>query len=168
MGLDTDFGRAFLPRARSAEASSFRFPAPCSFSVKDADKAMTAGPAAQLIAMGFRHRGDPWNRENSPGLRSAGPDHQQGHGGPPAHRRRDEKRRNFLVFNTTDGAQALADSSSIRKTALQMKIPYCTTMAAAAAVTQAIHSLKSGSLEVAPPPVLCLKTGLEPKSRRKR
>ncbi len=55
-----------------------------------------------------------------------------------------------LVFNTTDGAQALADSASIRKTALQMKIPYCTTMAGAAAVTQAIESLKSGSLEVAP------------------
>jgi carbamoyl-phosphate synthase large subunit len=55
-----------------------------------------------------------------------------------------------LVFNTTDGAQALSDSASIRKTALQMKIPYCTTMAGAAAVTLAIHSLKSGSLEVAP------------------
>ena len=55
-----------------------------------------------------------------------------------------------LVFNTTDGAQALSDSASIRKTALHMKIPYCTTMAGAAAVTQAIHSLKSGSLEVAP------------------
>jgi carbamoyl-phosphate synthase large subunit len=55
-----------------------------------------------------------------------------------------------LVFNTTDGAQALSDSASIRKTALHMKIPYCTTMAGAAAVTQAIQSLKSGSLEVAP------------------
>ena len=55
-----------------------------------------------------------------------------------------------LVFNTTDGAQALADSASIRRTALQMKIPYYTTMAGAAAVVFAIASLKSGSLEVAP------------------
>ena len=55
-----------------------------------------------------------------------------------------------LVFNTTDGAQALADSASIRKTALQLKIPYSTTMAGAAAVALAIQSLKRGSLEVAP------------------
>jgi carbamoyl-phosphate synthase large subunit len=55
-----------------------------------------------------------------------------------------------LVFNTTDGAQALADSASIRKSALQLKIPYCTTMAGAAAVVLAIRSLKGGSLEVAP------------------
>ncbi|HEY4587172.1 MAG TPA: carbamoyl-phosphate synthase large subunit, partial [Brevundimonas sp.] len=32
-----------------------------------------------------------------------------------------------LVFNTTDGKQALADSFSIRRTALMMKIPYYTT-----------------------------------------
>ena len=55
-----------------------------------------------------------------------------------------------LVFNTTDGAQALSDSASIRRTALQMKIPYYTTMAGAAAVALAIASLRSGSLEVAP------------------
>ena len=55
-----------------------------------------------------------------------------------------------LVFNTTEGAQALADSLSIRRTALQMKVPYYTTMAGAAAATQAIAALRTGSLEVAP------------------
>ena len=55
-----------------------------------------------------------------------------------------------LVFNTTDGAQALADSMSIRRTALTLKVPYYTTMAGAAAATQAIAALQSGSLEVAP------------------
>ena len=55
-----------------------------------------------------------------------------------------------LVFNTTDGAQALADSSSIRRAALTLKVPYYTTMAGAAAATQAIQALRSGSLEVAP------------------
>ena len=34
-----------------------------------------------------------------------------------------------LVFNTTDGAQALADSTSIRRAALTLKVPYYTTMA---------------------------------------
>ena len=54
------------------------------------------------------------------------------------------------VFNTTDGAQALADSSSIRRAALTLKVPYYTTMAGAAAATQAIQALRAGSLEVAP------------------
>jgi carbamoyl-phosphate synthase large subunit len=55
-----------------------------------------------------------------------------------------------LVFNTTEGAQALADSASIRRTTLSMKVPYYTTMAGAAASTEAIAALRAGSLEVAP------------------
>jgi carbamoyl-phosphate synthase large subunit len=55
-----------------------------------------------------------------------------------------------LVFNTTEGARALSDTFTIRRTALQMKDPYYTTMAGAAAATQAIAALRTGSLEVAP------------------
>jgi carbamoyl-phosphate synthase large subunit len=42
------------------------------------------------------------------------------------------------------------DSSSIRRAALTLKVPYYTTMAGAAAATQAIQALRTGSLEVAP------------------
>ena len=55
-----------------------------------------------------------------------------------------------LVFNTTGGREALADSSSIRRAALTMKVPYYTTMAGARAAAMAISALKGGSLEVAP------------------
>jgi len=55
-----------------------------------------------------------------------------------------------LVFNTTEGAQALADSSSIRRAALTLKVPYYTTVAGAKAATEAIAALKGQSLEVAP------------------
>jgi len=55
-----------------------------------------------------------------------------------------------LVFNTTEGAQALADSASIRRTALTVKVPYYTTMAGAAAATQAIAALRAGALGVMP------------------
>ncbi|HEY5084735.1 MAG TPA: hypothetical protein VII48_09445, partial [Rhizomicrobium sp.] len=55
-----------------------------------------------------------------------------------------------LVFNTTEGAQALADSSSIRRAALTLKVPYYTTVAGAKAATEAIEALKGQSLEVAP------------------
>jgi carbamoyl-phosphate synthase large subunit len=55
-----------------------------------------------------------------------------------------------LVFNTTEGAKALADSKDIRRTALLNRIPYYTTLAGAIAVTQAIRALKSDTLQVAP------------------
>jgi carbamoyl-phosphate synthase large subunit len=55
-----------------------------------------------------------------------------------------------LVFNTTEGSRSLADSFSIRRTALMGKIPYYTTTAAALASAQAIAALKDGALEVRP------------------
>jgi carbamoyl-phosphate synthase large subunit len=54
-----------------------------------------------------------------------------------------------LVFNTTEGTQAIADSFSLRRTALTNNIPYYTTVAGARAAVQAIAALKAGSLEVA-------------------
>jgi carbamoyl-phosphate synthase large subunit len=55
-----------------------------------------------------------------------------------------------LVFNTTEGAKALADSKDIRRTALMNHIPYYTTLAGARAATRAIKALASGTLTVAP------------------
>ncbi len=55
-----------------------------------------------------------------------------------------------LVFNTTDGAQAIRDSFSLRRTALVNNIPYYTTVAGAGAAVEAIAALKAGRLEVAP------------------
>ena len=55
-----------------------------------------------------------------------------------------------LVFNTTEGAKALADSKDIRRTALLNHIPYYTTLAGALAATEAIRALVAGNLSVAP------------------
>ncbi len=55
-----------------------------------------------------------------------------------------------LVFNTTDGKQALQDSFSLRRTALMMKMPYYTTTAGALAAAQAIGAIKAGELDVRP------------------
>ena len=54
-----------------------------------------------------------------------------------------------IVFNTTEGAKALADSFSIRRSALLYHIPYYTTVAGALAVTEAIKALRGGNLTVA-------------------
>ena len=53
-----------------------------------------------------------------------------------------------LVFNTTEGKQSLADSFSIRRTTLMMKIPYYTTASGAVAATRAIASERKGTLGV--------------------
>ena len=55
-----------------------------------------------------------------------------------------------VLGHTTEGAQALADSFEIRRTALTQKIPYYTTLAGAKAAARAIEETLSGSLEVAP------------------
>jgi carbamoyl-phosphate synthase large subunit len=53
-----------------------------------------------------------------------------------------------LVFNTTEGAQALADSRSLRRAALLHKAPYYTTLAGSIAAAQGIKAYVSGDLEV--------------------
>jgi carbamoyl-phosphate synthase large subunit len=53
-----------------------------------------------------------------------------------------------LVINTTEGKQSLADSFSIRRTTLMMKIPYYTTATGALAASQAISALTKGGLQV--------------------
>ncbi len=53
-----------------------------------------------------------------------------------------------LVFNTTEGPQALADSRSLRRAALLHKVPYYTTLSGAVAAAQGIRAYLSGDLEV--------------------
>jgi carbamoyl-phosphate synthase large subunit len=55
-----------------------------------------------------------------------------------------------LVFNTTEGAKAIEDSFSLRRTALTQAIPYYTTVAGARAAVQAIAAQATGNLAVAP------------------
>ncbi|MFY8113755.1 MAG: carbamoyl phosphate synthase large subunit, partial [Rhabdaerophilum sp.] len=53
-----------------------------------------------------------------------------------------------LVFNTTEGAQALTDSRSLRRAALLHKVPYYTTLAGAIAAAEGIRAYRAGDLEV--------------------
>ncbi|HEV7334919.1 MULTISPECIES: carbamoyl-phosphate synthase large subunit [Bosea] len=53
-----------------------------------------------------------------------------------------------LVFNTTEGPQALADSRPLRRAALLHKVPYYTTLAGAIAAAEGIKAYCSGDLEV--------------------
>ena len=53
-----------------------------------------------------------------------------------------------LVFNTTEGAQAVEDSRDIRAVALYDKIPYFTTAAASHAATLAMKERGAGDVDV--------------------
>src|SRR5262249_56219206 len=53
-----------------------------------------------------------------------------------------------IVFNTTEGAQALADSRSLRQAALLHKVPYYTTLHGAVAAALGIKAYLGGDLEV--------------------
>ena len=53
-----------------------------------------------------------------------------------------------LVFNTTEGATALADSKPLRRAALLHKVPYYTTLSGAVAAAQGIKAYLGGDLEV--------------------
>ena len=52
-----------------------------------------------------------------------------------------------VTLALTAGAQALADSRSLRRAALLHKVPYYTTLAGAIAAAQGIRAYVSGDLE---------------------
>jgi carbamoyl-phosphate synthase large subunit len=149
MGLDENFGRAF---AKSQIGAGVKLPTggKVFISVREADKDLIEQPARELIAMGFSLIA---TRGTAKVLESKGLPvtviNKVLEGRPHVVDALKNGEIN-LVFNTTDGAQALTDSSSIRRAALTLKVPYYTTMAGAAAATQAIAALRAGSLEVAP------------------
>ncbi len=53
-----------------------------------------------------------------------------------------------LVFNTTDGAQAISDSRELRRAALLHKVPYYTTLSGAIAAAEGIRAYLEGDLQV--------------------
>ena len=149
MGLDTDYAAAF---AKSQYGGGTILPTAGTVfvSVKDADKDRIIEPVRDLVGLGFsvvatsgtqRHLAshdipcDKINKvlEGRPHVVDA------------------MKNRDIdIVFNTTEGAKALADSFSIRRTALLYHIPYYTTVTGAMAVSKAIKAAQADILKVAP------------------
>jgi len=149
MGIDRDFALAFgksqLGAGQVLPKSGTVF-----VSVKEGDKDRIVPPLKDLAAMGFKiiaTRGTKRHLEAN-GIACEGINKVL-EGRPhivDAMKNGDVA----LVFNTTEGAKALADSKDIRRTALLHHIPYYTTLSGAVAVTRAIKALKADSLKVAP------------------
>ena len=149
MGIDSDFGRAFA-KSQLGGGTILPLSGTVFVSVRDHDKPLMIPVAMKLVELGFRIVATSGTART---LEAAGVSvatiNKVLEGRPhvvDAMLSGDV----HLVFNTTDGAQAIADSFSLRRTALTRKIPYYTTFAGAQAAVAAIAALKKGALDVAP------------------
>ncbi len=147
MGVDTDFGRAF---AKAQLGAGVDLPLKgCIFlSVRDRDKQAICAIATELTAIGYRLIATGGTAEALIAAGVAVEPINKVHQGRPhivdAIKDGDVQ----LVVNTTEGAQAIADSYELRRSALEHKIPYFTTTAGSQAMLRAVAALASGGLEV--------------------
>jgi carbamoyl-phosphate synthase large subunit len=149
MGLDRDFGRAF---AKSQLASGATMPdgGRVFISVRDRDKPAMAELGKKLIDMGFTLMATRGTADYLAGEGLAVEAVNKVAEGSPHCVDAMTGGEIQLVFNTTEGAQAIADSFSLRRATLVHHIPYHTTVAGCRAMVQAIAALAADSLDVAP------------------
>jgi carbamoyl-phosphate synthase large subunit len=149
MGLDSNFARAFL-KSQLGAGTPLPENGTAFISVKDADKDIIVQAARILDRLGFSiiATGGTCDFLKSKGV--AAERINKVYEGRPDIVDRMMDGHVTLVFNTTEGTQAVRDSFEIRATALSMKTPYYTTAAGAVAAARAIENLKEGTLEVAP------------------
>ncbi|MCP4789872.1 MAG: carbamoyl-phosphate synthase large subunit [Gammaproteobacteria bacterium] len=138
MGVGDTFGEAF-EKAIKAASEVVPVPGKCFVSVRDADKLAAIDLGKALVARGFALCATSGTQM---ALQEAGLECEQIN-------KVMEGRPNIVdaikndeityVVNTTEGRQAINDSSLIRRSALQHKVPYATTMTGALAVLEAMN-----------------------------
>ncbi len=149
MGIDSDFGRAF---AKSQLGSGTLVPSNGTvfISVRDRDKDAMVEIGHRLKEMGFLLVATKGTADT---LNAAGVEAElvkKVHEGRPHIVDSMISGNVQLVFNTTEGSKAIADSYELRRSALVRKIPYYTTVAGAKAAVEAISAMRAGGLEVQP------------------
>ncbi|MDW8340015.1 MAG: carbamoyl-phosphate synthase large subunit [Geminicoccaceae bacterium] len=149
MGLAPDFPSAF---AKSQIAAGTELPSRGSVfvSVRDKDKPAACRVARALHELGFELVA---TRGTAAALAAEGLPVavvNKVHEGRPHIVDLIKDRKIALVINTTEGAQAIADSYSLRRAALTARLPYYTTMAGARAMVEGLRRLRRGALAVRP------------------
>jgi carbamoyl-phosphate synthase large subunit len=149
MGLDRDFAVAF---AKSQLGAGNRMPlgGTAFISVRDDDKPRVLPAVKDLAALGFKVLATGGTQRylarHGVGCEKVNKVLE----GRPHIVDAMKNGRVDIVFNTTDGQTAIADSKSLRRTALMAKIPYYTTVSGCLAATRAIAALKAHTLHVRP------------------
>jgi carbamoyl-phosphate synthase large subunit len=147
MGIDADFATAFakatlgagvvLPKSGTAFVS-----------VKDSDKGIILEAVRGLLDLGYRVLATDGTASYLEAQGAAVERVNKVQQGRPHIVDKIKDGEVALIFNTTEGAQSLKDSQSIRTAALYGKVPYFTTAAASVAAVKAMASLQQQSLEV--------------------
>src|SRR5712671_497184 len=147
MGIDRSFAIAF---AKSQIGGDARLPRAGTVfvSVRDADKERILGPVKLLTQLGFKVVATSGTQRylSANGIHAARINKQLE--GRPHIVDAIKNGEIQLVFNTTEGAQALADSRSLRRAALLHKVPYYTTLSGAIAAALGIKAYLGGEFEV--------------------
>ena len=146
MGIDTSFAMAFA-KASLAASSNLPDAGLVFISVRDEDKIQLEPIARGLIAMGFTLIATAGTSRH---IRKLGLECEQVNKvleGSPHIVDAMKQGRIAMVINTPDASGA-KDSFSIRRTALELRLPYFTTMAGASAAVQGIEALKTRPFEV--------------------
>ena len=140
LGFGRSFGEAFL-RAQLAAGEQLPLGGRVFISVKDSDKAQVASVAKHLVDLGFTLVATRGTRQV---LLEAGFEvgavNKVKEGRPHIV----DKIKNAeidLIINTTQGQRAVADSFMIRRSALQQKVCYTTTLAGAFALCEALETM---------------------------
>ena len=147
MGIDFNFGKAF---AKSQLSAGVNLPLKGNLfvSVKNDDKIFVYKHVKSLENLGFKISATKGTanflKEKNINCLSI---KKVKEGKPNIVNFINEKKIN-LIFNTTEGAQAIKDSFTLRRSAINNKIPYYTTMAGAKAAVEAIKELSKGNLEI--------------------
>ncbi len=146
MGLDTSFDAAYL---KAQIAAGMSLPASgCVFiSVREGDKPAIEQTAREIATLGFSIIATAGTAKYLAGKGIAVQPVNKVAEGQPHVVDALINGKVQLVFNTTEGAQSLLDSASIRRAALAQGIPYYTTVSGARAAVQAIRALKTRPLE---------------------
>jgi carbamoyl-phosphate synthase large subunit len=149
MGIDRDYAIAFA-KSQIGAGNTLPLKGTVFVSVRDADKESLLGAMRDLSELGFRILATRGTKRalDAHGIKCDAVNKVLD--GRPHIVDLMKNGEVHLVFNTTEGVKALADSKDIRRTALLHHIPYYTTSAGALAATQAIKALAAGTLTVAP------------------
>jgi carbamoyl-phosphate synthase large subunit len=149
MGLDRDYALAFA-KSQLGAGSKVPMEGTAFVSVKDADKPRILAAVRRLHELGFRIIGTGGTQRF---LASQGVPSERVNKVLEGRPHIVDALKNGevqLVFNTTEGQAAIADSASIRRAALMARIPYYTTVAGCVAATDAIAAVKAQTLDVRP------------------
>ena len=147
IGLDVSFGRAFAKSQMSVDGALPQVGS-AFISVRDRDKPAAVRLARELTELGFHL------------VATHGTAAAISQAGVPVEpiQKVQEGRPHIvdfmtngaidLVINTPEGKRSQEDSYQLRRTALTLHIPYCTTMSGAFAAVQGIRSLREGETDV--------------------